>query len=1079
VSTHSCYGCRLKVHSALWCGKRLDTLLNEKPYLVGRALPGGRVLHDIGADNEMHCVCFTCIGKLPAGYDEDSNNEGKGTLRNTDSEEESSSDEGGGEVGGPPAGGKQLNRGKVLPRRNTSAEVDKDSDEGGGEVGGPPGGNQLNAATGKQLIRGKVLPRRNTDSEEEEEETSPQINQTREIGKEDIEFPIALVPMLQLHAPIPNTDGQDEGTLHFSPTNTIACDFNCRKVNMSRMNCIDPRDNMVKRLRREKEKPVPSVADGRIVVVVTSFINLRVGHRGSLPMRSVAFPEEKAKCHAVPLTTNILQTAISFLEGRKEEEEEEEEEEEDEEEDKEEKEKEKEKEEKEKEEEKEEEEEEEEDEEEEEEEEEESGNQVIEDFKQVMDKFRVYLQLLVEKMPKNMAFDDLKAFINDRDWPDGSWGLGRCKELLESQGAVTVDDAYFLRRFIHENLARATKIVVHVVDGIHRVTAIDFTLIGWHSPNDVDEKVAIEKYWGLLPHQDKMIPMATYIPQVIDQPLLQDMKYLSSQIQQIASLQVPHNLRDIIANEIMRLTKTCDDDHTPYLWDCLGVVYKVLAGKSVTGEDIQVMTNGIHPNSPDGQGLLTEIADLLASPTKEDLSKFLDRYIQVWVENMAMKIMSQLKTSTHKIFLHMQSIQDTEGDSDFYGKNLFQIKKKGGGNVVSHQYNIFQCHQMAMQTKKFFDENSHDLVKATGTVDGFKSVFSKDRFSKKPHTDVEFVVSQVLIFARTCEKTELELIGLFSSLHPTQLQYCPGSYDDAYRWTMNYFTNMCGSTYASYPPWKNGFFLPDDKHPIQCNPGQVVYLCLLGSAIEENTKFFNKMGMKTVWSNESLIPLRDTLSARQHEGDKTVPDLLTMITLSHNMRMNCRIKQQNTKKIERDRLSRSNNMVEIRWKKNQHASLLAELSIDGNSTADPRSKEGKPLIGIVSNSQKIDKNDEETLFTAKIEDHHQLLLNRDDTIFADVFRDHHQLLLNRDDTIFADVFRSDVGDSLSVDGDADDVDDSMSAENDEGVTGDDDDNEEGGGEEEVLVEEERSSEEEEEPGRGRGGEGRGTRGKGK
>jgi hypothetical protein len=116
-------------------------------------------------------------------------------------------------------------------------------------------------------------------------------------------------------------------------------------------------------------------------------------------------------------------------------------------------------------------------------------------------------------------------------------------------------------------------------------------------------------------------------------------------------------------------------------------------------------------------------------------------------------------------------------------------------------------------------------------------------------------------------------------------------------------------------------FLPDDEHPIQCNPGQVIYLCLLGSAIEECTKFFTKLGMKTVWPNESLIPLRDTLSARQQERDKTVPDLLTTITLSHNIRMNHKIrikpedlKQQNTKKIERDRLSRSN-VVETRWKK--------------------------------------------------------------------------------------------------------------------------------------------------------------------
>jgi hypothetical protein len=300
---------------------------------------------------------------------------------------------------------------------------------------------------------------------------------------------------------------------------------------------------------------------------------------------------------------------------------------------------------------------------------------------------------------------------------------------------------------------------------------------------------------------------------------------------------------------------------------------------------------------------------------------------------------------------------------------------------------------------------------------------------------------------------------------------------------MNFFTNICDSTSASYSPWKNGFFLPDDQHPIQCNPQQVIHLCLLGSAIEEGTKFFNKLGMKPVWSHESLIPVRDSLSARQQEGDKTVPDLLTMITLSHNMRMNRRIKpedknkQQETKKIAVDRLSRCN--METRGKKNQFPSQLASRTIGGNSTADPRSKEGKPLIDIVFNDRGIDKNDEETLFTAKIEDHYQLLLKNYDTIFVD-------------------VLKSDVGDSTSVDGDADDV-DGMSAEDDVGVTGydagyDDDDEERGRGEEvsersneergsgeEVSLDEE--EEEEEQPGRGRGrargGKGRGNGGEGR
>ena len=63
ASTHHCCGCGLKVHSSILCGKSLDTLLIDQPCLVGRTLPGGRVISE-GTDNEMHSVCFTCIGKM-------------------------------------------------------------------------------------------------------------------------------------------------------------------------------------------------------------------------------------------------------------------------------------------------------------------------------------------------------------------------------------------------------------------------------------------------------------------------------------------------------------------------------------------------------------------------------------------------------------------------------------------------------------------------------------------------------------------------------------------------------------------------------------------------------------------------------------------------------------------------------------------------------------------------------------------------------------------------------------------------------------------------------------------------------
>ncbi len=38
--------------------------------------------------------------------------------------------------------------------------------------------------------------------------------------------------------------------------------------------------------------------------------------QSSLPMKSVAFPKERALCHAIRCTVEILKTAIKYLEGK-------------------------------------------------------------------------------------------------------------------------------------------------------------------------------------------------------------------------------------------------------------------------------------------------------------------------------------------------------------------------------------------------------------------------------------------------------------------------------------------------------------------------------------------------------------------------------------------------------------------------------------------------------------------------------------------------------------------------------------------------------------------------------------------
>ena len=890
--------------------------------------------------------------------DGDGNGNGKGveSTSSSSSDDDDSNGEGGGDGNGYIGGKKEEDTGE----EGDTTAVHRSRSRG----------KTLHQSRGKTLTAQKLFMK-NTMGEEDRQDSEEEEEMTKITGKVYTNVNIGILPSLQLHSSMPFSD---DG--HPPPPDTKALDLNCRHVDISRMTCRDPKDNMVKKLRgEEKNSTTPSVVVGMVHIVVTSYTLAEEELvQSSLPMKSVAFPEERALCHAIPCTVEILKTAIKYLEGK-------------------------------------------------------SGNQDTQEVTTVEEGLCSYLQLLGEKMPKDIDFSKLKAFIKDHDWSDDSWGLDKCLELIgETQNTADLqgpENGYFLQRFIHENLARETKIVAHFVDGIHRVTAMDFTLIGWCSPNDDDDATkARNNYCQCLPHQDVNIDMNTFIPAVIDEKLLQYMKRLSSEIQSMACSQVPHNVRDIIANEMTRLWKRCDDDKIPYLWDGLGVLYKVLGGKDVSEEDIKVMKNGIHRDSQAGRSLLDEMEELaLFSPSKEHLSKCLDGYIQCWVENMAQIIIPLLKSSTHKIeFQTLSSPQDTDGDEiDVSAKKIFQKTLHSKTNEVPVQiYTIFQS-KIDMQTKSFF-QTSNDWVAVTGTVTSFKGVFKENRFAKKPHMDVIFVVCHFLLWSWTGKKLQSSLYKLFSGLQPTSIQYTPGSYDDAYRWIMILYQNLSDAVIASYPPWKTAFFIPDINHPIQCNPEQVIHLCLLGDALEKIAPFFAGLGMKPVWPQSGLDELHALLKSllNEQEGYNTVPDLLSTIATSHTLRMSTMIDRNHPgekpdsatrKKIERERLERLKGRGIARVRNSKYSSPLSKNTIHGNKTADPRlsiTMDEETSIVIVSNNEEIDEEDEDTLFTADISQHFKLLS----------FQGH--------DTILKDYIDSIVDDGEEVTSDDDDEDEEES-----------------------------------------------------
>jgi hypothetical protein len=216
----------------------------------------------------------------------------------------------------------------------------------------------------------------------------------------------------------------------------------------------------------------------------------------------------------------------------------------------------------------------------------------------ITDGFKNYLTLLSRNIPNDMSTDNLVQFIDDHQWTSRTEGskidqlIGTLRPLggntnansplmpLFNDEAIT-SDGYQLQRFIHENLAKETKIVIHMIDGIHRVTALDCALVGFDQNNRSDGTVGQALPWDIieyarkLPHKHKVTNLQVYFLQggANWSSELHRYQQLSYQIQQMAGQQMPHTVREIINHEITHLAQKCEDDEVPYLWDCLGVLY--------------------------------------------------------------------------------------------------------------------------------------------------------------------------------------------------------------------------------------------------------------------------------------------------------------------------------------------------------------------------------------------------------------------------------------------------------------------------------------------------------------------------
>ena len=62
-SSHHCWGCNKKIHSALLCGSLMSDLIFNNPSVDGMSFNNGNIIEECN-DNKTQAICFTCLGPL-------------------------------------------------------------------------------------------------------------------------------------------------------------------------------------------------------------------------------------------------------------------------------------------------------------------------------------------------------------------------------------------------------------------------------------------------------------------------------------------------------------------------------------------------------------------------------------------------------------------------------------------------------------------------------------------------------------------------------------------------------------------------------------------------------------------------------------------------------------------------------------------------------------------------------------------------------------------------------------------------------------------------------------------------------
>ena len=289
----------------------------------------------------------------------------------------------------------------------------------------------------------------------------------------------------------------------------VALPVNMRPVDTLALgeNCMHKKKSLVNQLRKEKEKNESILSCGQFCVIFTSYeksSNENPSHNTKMQSTIMG---EVSHFHATHLTEEIINQGIKWLRG---------------------------------------------------------SAYVEKDFGSVAVALQEYLNALKEVIPlqnpSDLSLNHASDFIQQREWPDDSQKdrtfVLDCIEkysCMESNSELS-KACCLARRFIYKHLAKQTKIVAHVIDGIHRLTALECVLIGYQQPDT-------DNYAVRLPHAGTNLAITSSVPlqsHLESTDFIKKMKKISSECQQSFGSLQPHSKKVFFAAMIVHLNELCE-----------------------------------------------------------------------------------------------------------------------------------------------------------------------------------------------------------------------------------------------------------------------------------------------------------------------------------------------------------------------------------------------------------------------------------------------------------------------------------------------------------------------------------------